>query len=118
MHPAGARHGIRELILELGRSDHVRSKNILLLVHSMKWVHLIDTDSTPARIVLIRRYNEFTVGYTAQIPCNDPAFDNHADVLRNDNGQLYFRERNELLTVAEFACKLISLVSTELPSDG
>ena len=118
MHCAGARDGIRELIFELGQSNDLRSKNVLLSVHSAKWVHLIATDCKAARKVLIRPYNEFTVGYTDQTPCNDPAFDNHAEVIRSEDGRLYFREKNDVLTVPEFASKLISLVTVELPSDN
>jgi len=77
----------------------------------MKRIHLVAAGSEPLRAVLIRPVNEFTLGYTTQVPCNDPAFDNHAEVVRTDEGQLYFRENGHILAAAEFATKLLNLVA-------
>jgi hypothetical protein len=116
MDRAGAREGICELILELGKSQNLSSNNILLSVLSMKWVHLIATGCEPPRTVLIRPFDEFTVGYTTQSPSNHPAFDNHAEVVRHDDGRLHFRVEHDVLTVGEFAQTLISLLMKEVPS--
>jgi hypothetical protein len=113
---AGARDGIQELILRLGASDDLRSKKVLLSVHSAKSFHLIATDCKPARTLLVRPHNEFTVRYTDQTSSDDPAFDNHAEVARNHDGRLYFREMRDLLTVPEFASRLMSLAVLGLPS--
>jgi hypothetical protein len=111
---AGAREGIRELITELGKAeDQRRSKDVLFFVLSMKWIHLIAAGSEPPRTVLIRPFNEFTVGYTTHFPCNNPALDNdnHVEVVRTDEGQLCFLENGHLLAADEFASKLIRLVT-------
>ena len=42
-------------------------------------------DCKLARTVLIRPYYEFTVGYTAQSPCNDPTFAFHRHVRATAN---------------------------------
>ena len=65
--------------------------------------------------MLIRPVNEFTVGYTSQVPCDDPAFDNHTQVVKTGEGQLYFRENGHILSASEFASKLINLVAETDP---
>ena len=113
---AGAREGIRELISELWKSQKGgNAQNVLLYIHSMKWVHLVAAGCEQPRALLIRPVNEFTLGYTTQVPCDDPAFDNHAEVLRTDEGQWYFRENGHILSAAEFASKLLNLVAETDP---
>ena len=113
---AGARDGIRELIRELGKSQNSGSgHNVSFYVHSMKWIHLVAAGCEPPRAMLIRPVNEFTVGYTTQVPCDAPAFDNRAEVVRTDKGQLYFRENGHIFATAEFARKLLNLVAETDP---
>ena len=111
---ASAREGIRELISELGKAENKRETgDVLFFVHSRKWIHLIAAGSEPPRTALIRPFNEFTVGYTTHVSCNDLEFDNHVEVIRNDDGKLYFLENGHLLSPSEFARKLIRLVAAE-----
>lgn len=113
---AGAREGIRELIGELWKLQNRRNAhNVLFYVHSMKWIHLIAAGCEPPRAMLIRPMNEFTVGYTTQLPCDDPAFDSHAEVVRTDEGQLFFSENGHISATAEFARKLFNLVAETDP---
>ena len=91
--PVTAREGIRELIFELGKAESQRTpSSVLFLVHSMKWIHLYSIHNEPPRALLIRSASEFTVGYTMQAELNDPALDNHVEVVRTDDGELYFIE--------------------------
>lgn len=109
---AGAREGIRELVNQLGKSQNRgKTRNVFFYVHSMKFIHLVAAGGEPRRAMLIRPVNEFTVGYTTQVPCEDPAFDNHVEVVRTDDGQLYFRENGHILAISEFASKLVNLVA-------
>lgn len=111
---ADAREGIRELAYELGRGrNQGKLSDVLFFVHSMKRIHLFVPGCEPPRGVLIRPFNEFTLGYTTQIPFNDPAFDNHVEVVRTEDEQLNFLENGHLLGVSEFASKLIRLVAAE-----
>jgi len=80
----------------------------------MKWMHLVAAGCEPPRTALIRLVNEFTVGYTTQVPCSDPAFANHAELVRTDEGQLCFLENGNVLAASEFASKLIRLVAAEV----
>jgi hypothetical protein len=110
---ATAREGIRELITELG--TRAKASNVLLGVHSMKWLYLITADCAPPRAMLIRPVNEFTVGYTTRLPCGDPALDDQVEVLRSDEGPLYFRENGKVFTTSLFASKLVDLISEANP---
>jgi hypothetical protein len=110
---AAARGGIRELITELGK--RAKGSNVLIGVHSMKWLHLIAADCEPPRAMLIRALNEFTVGYTTRLPCGDPALDEQVEVFRTDDGQWYFRENGTIFTASLFASKLIRLIAEANP---
>jgi hypothetical protein len=111
---ADAREGIRELVAELGKAENQRKfRNVLFFVHSMKWIHLIAAGCEPPRAALIRPFNEFTIGYTTNAPCKDPAYDHHVEVARTDGGQLCFLENGNLLAASELADKLIRLVAVE-----
>ncbi len=85
----------------------------MFVVHSMKWIHLIAAGCEPPRAALIRPFNNFTIGYTTDVPCNNPAFDKHVEVVRTDDGQLYFLDDGQLLAASELATKLICLVVAE-----
>lgn len=109
---AGSREGIRELVAGFrDAGDQLKSSNVFCLVHSLKWIHLIAAGCEPPRAALIRPYNDFTVGYTTQVPLNLPDLDIHVEVVRTDDGRLFFREDGQLLTACEFAIKLIRLVA-------
>ena len=77
----------------------------------MKRIHLTATDCNPARNVLVRPFNEFTLGYTCRIPHNDPSPDKQVKVVRDKNGQLYFVENKRALSPSEFAQQLIRLIA-------
>ena len=109
---ADAREGVRELIAELGKAeDRLKFKNVSFCVHSMKWIHLIATDCESPRAAPIRQFNEFTIGYTTDVPFSDPADDNHVEVARTDDGQLCFLENGNLLAASELASKLIRMAA-------
>jgi hypothetical protein len=109
---APACEGILELITELGRLKNFgNTGNVIWFIHSMKRMHIVAADGEPPRSLLIRLVNEFTLGYTTQVPCNDPAFDMHVEVVRTDEGQLRFREGEKLLAPSEFVDRLIRLVA-------
>lgn len=108
---ASAMEGIRELITELWkRADREKGRNVLIHVYSMKRIHLVAAGCEPPRAILIRPANEFTVGYTTRVPCEDPAVDDHIEIVRTDDGQLYFRENGNVFTTSELATKLIGLI--------
>lgn len=109
-----ASEGLHQLIFELKKAKPQRElSNVLMMVLSMKWVHLIPIAGDGSKSVLMRRYNEFTVGYsTDSLQRNDPSYDNHAEVVQSGDGVLYFRENGKLLTVSEFAVKLIALATS------
>ncbi len=79
----------------------------------IKWIHLIAAGCEPPRAALIRPFNEFTLSYTTHVPCDDAAFDKHVEVVRTNDGQLYFIENGHLLAASELASKLIRLVAAE-----
>jgi hypothetical protein len=100
--------------MEFGKAeDQLKFGDVLFFVHSKKWIQLIATGYDPPRAELIRPFNEFTIGYTTHVPCNDPAYDNHVEVARTDDGQLCFVENGHPLAASQLASKLIRLVAME-----
>jgi hypothetical protein len=60
-----AMDGLRQLVAELSKiQDQFKSRGIVFIVHSMKLIHLINQNANPPRSALVRRYNDFTLGYT------------------------------------------------------
>jgi hypothetical protein len=102
----------RQLLVELFTMAQIESKKIFFHVLSGKIAQLISRDSESPRSVLVRRYNEFTIGYTTQIPCGDQGFDQHVEVVQDQNGVVHLRENGLLLTPRELAVKLVALIAT------
>jgi hypothetical protein len=109
--------GLRQLVAELSKiQDQFKSRGIVFIVHSMKLIHLINQNANPPRSALVRRYNDFTLGYTTGIPFGDPALDHQLEVVRTDDDRLQFLDDGNLVAPHEFALKLPDLVTTPAES--
>ncbi len=110
--PVDAIEGIRALGGELPNMAQLpSSKGIIFFIHSAKRITLINPSADPPRSTLIGRYNNSTLRYTTPNAIGDSSQDHHVEVVRDHDGQLFFREQRQLLLPVEFFAKLLELVA-------
>ncbi len=112
-----AMEGIRQLVAALSKTEcELKSRNVIYFLHSAKRIHLISLSPDPPRSALVRRYNDFTLGYTTETPFGNPALDHQVEVVRTQDDWLQFLENGDLLTPHELAIKLLDLVAAQAES--
>lgn len=95
--PVDATQGIRELTAELikpGASAQLGA--ILFCMRPGKSITLINPEANPPLSTLVGPYGTSTLRYTTRTPQGDPAEDHHAEIVRDHNGRLFFRENRQL----------------------
>ena len=88
----------------------LESEKIVFSVLSGMLLHL-NIASAPHRSILVRLYNQTTLGYTTQTPIDAPALDQRVEVLQDRDGRLNLRANGLLLTPRGLAGKLVELIT-------